>query len=224
MVRVATGCYEHPAAGCSVELSKYGILQIGPDIKFWCVRVPGVGEVRPRSCPSCGVAAVSEGGVRLQGHGTVTRWVRGIVRDGGGPQDVDLVLRRYRCRDCGAVVRVGPRGVVAHRRYSAPTILFALALWCIAGQPSQTVRNRVSPDAHRGATSAGQRWTTLLRWARTLTRRATSSAATLRARTASVLRTVAGVLGGLSLGAPKPALLFRAGHHVHEGILRARRA
>jgi len=221
MVRVAAGCSQHPAAGCSVELSKYGILQIGPDIKFWRVRVPGVGEARPRACPGCGAGAFDGARVRLQGHGMVTRWVRGVLRDDSEPEDIDVVLRRYRCRACGAVVRVGPRGVVARRRYSAPTILFALAVWCIEGLPPEAVRSRVSPDRHRGATSEGQRWTTLLRWARMLSRRVTSSGPTLRARTTSALRTVSGVLGGLGLGVPKPALLFRAGHHIHEGVLRA---
>ncbi|HHH26936.1 MAG TPA: hypothetical protein ENK57_01105 [Polyangiaceae bacterium] len=154
----------------------------------------------------------------------MTRWLRGILREGADTEDVELELRRYRCDDCAAVMRVGPRGVVAHRRYSAPTILFALALWCIANRPPDAVREIVSPDVHRGAASAGQRWTTLLRWAQTLTRRATSSSGTLRARTASALRTVAGVLGGLGLGAPKPSEIYRAAHQVDEGILRAHEA
>jgi hypothetical protein len=162
--------------------------------------------------------------VRIQGHGIVSRWVRGLVRTDGEAEDFDLMLRRYRCRDCGAVMRVGPRGVVAHRRYSAPTILLALALWCITKQPTEAVRDVVSPDVHRGATSAGQRWTTLLRWARTLTRRTASAGPTLGARTVSALRTVAGVLGGLGLGVPKPDLLFRAGHQIHEGLLRSHEA
>ena len=200
-----------PDRRCSIELSKYGILQIGPDIKFWRARLPGVGEVRPCSCPSCGVHAVSQGRIKLRGHGLVGRWVRGIVRDDGEAEDIDLVLRRYRCDACGAVMRVGPRGLVAHRRYSAPTMLFALALWSLAKHPPGAVRDRVSLDVYRGATSAGQRWTTLLRWALALTSRATSSGATLRARTASALRSVAGVLGGLGLGAPRPTQLFRAG-------------
>jgi hypothetical protein len=121
-------------------------------------------------------------------------------------------------------MRVGPRAVVAHRRYSAPTILFALALWCIAKQPPDAVREIVSPDVHRGAASAGQRWTTLLRWAHTVTQRAMASGPTLRARTASALRTVASVLGGLGLGAPKPVEIFRAAHQIDEGILRAHEA
>lgn len=221
MVRVAAGCLDPPDRRCSVELSKYGILKIGPDIKFWRARLPGVGEARPCACPSCGVHAVAGGRVRLQGHGRVSRWVRGLLQEGGEAEDVELMLRRYRCRDCGAVMRVGPRGLVAHRRYPAPTILFALALWSIVGHPPGTVRDRVSPDAYRGPTSAGQRWTTLLRWARTLTARSTASGETLRTRTASALRTVAGVLGGLGLGAPQPAQLFRAGHQIDEVFLRA---
>lgn len=213
--------FAHPTAGCSVELSKYGILQFGPDIKFWLARVPGVGEARPRACPGCGAAGLEDRRVRLQGHGMVIRWVRGVIRDGGEPQDLDVVLRRYRCRDCGAVVRVGPRGLVTHRRYTAPTILFALALWSIAEHPSMAVRRQVSPDRYQGATSAGQVWTTLLRWARTVSHRVPAGGPTCRTRTASALRSVAGLLGGLGLGAPQPDLLFRAGHQVREGILRA---
>ena len=219
---MATGCCDHPAAGCSVELSKYGIVRNGPEIKFWCVRVPGVGEVRPRVCAGCGASAISGGRIRLQGHGRVSRWVRGVVREGEPPEDVDLVLRRYRCRSCGAVMRVGPPGVLAHRRYSAPTILFALGLWCIGALPSETVRTRVSPDLHRGATASVQRWTTLLRWARAMT--GLRRPGGLRTRTTLALRSAAQVLGGLGLGAPKPDLLFHAGHHAHEGLLRAHEA
>lgn len=177
--------------------------------------------MRPRACPRCGVAGISGSRVNVQGHGTVGRWVRGVVREGELPEDLDIVLRRYRCGPCGAVMRVGPPGVVAHRRYSAPTILFALALWCIGGWPAKAVRSRVSPDVHRGATAAGQRWTTLLRWARAMTRGSTSSCGPLSARTRLALRKAAGVLGGLGLGDPKPSLLFLAGHHVDEGLVRA---
>ena len=118
-------------------------------------------------------------------------------------------------------MRVGPRGLVSHRRCSAPTILFAWALWCIEAQPTESVRRVVSPDVHQGATASGQRWSTLLRWAQTLTRTATSSGATLRKRTVSALRSVAGVLGGLTLGAPKPETVFQAGHPIDEALLRA---
>ena len=213
---------QHPAAGCSVELSKYGIIRIGPGIKFWCARLPGVGEVRPPTCPGCGASAISGGRICLQGHGTVMRWVRGVVREGEPPRDMDIVLRRYRCRSCGAVIRVGPPGVLAHRRYSAPTILFALALWCIGGLPPEVVRKRVSPDTRVGTTSSGQRWTTLVRWARAMTGRARPGG--LRDCTTLALRAAAHVLGGLGLGAPKPALLLWVGHHAHEGLLRAHEA
>lgn len=157
----------------------------------------------------------------MHGHGTVTRWIRGLLRVDGTAEDLEVELRRYRCRRCEAVMRVGPRGLVAHRRYSAPTIVFALALWCIARRPTECIRRSVSPDVHRGPTAAGQRWTSLLTWARLLTGRTTSSGPTLRARTASALRSVAGVLGGLGLGAPDPADLFRAGHQIDEGLLRS---
>jgi hypothetical protein len=76
-----------------------------------------------------------------------------------------VVLRRYLCRNCGAVVAVGPREVTARRHYSASAIGWALALFGVAQLAAREVRRRVSPWAVVGAAAAAG-WQTLRRWAK----------------------------------------------------------
>jgi hypothetical protein len=96
------------------------------------------------------------------GHGLRARQVLGPVVFGGRAEPVVIALRRYRCRGCGAVLVVGPRGLVAGRCYSAPAIAGALAA-VASGQTSATVRRGTSPRGTVGA-SAAERWITLVRW------------------------------------------------------------
>lgn len=73
-----------------------------------------------------------------------------------------LPLRRYRCRDCLAVLVVGPRGLIGRRWYSAGAISVAVAAFA-AGETGAEARARTSPAVHVGG-AAVDRWMTLVRW------------------------------------------------------------
>jgi hypothetical protein len=68
--------------------------------------------------------------------------------------------RRYECQNCGAVLVVEPRGVVARRHYSSLALGFALALFG-EGVTAAAVRRQVSPFSFDGAASG---WRSLRRW------------------------------------------------------------
>jgi hypothetical protein len=125
--------------------------------------MPSCTAARPGRCPCCGAAAQPLGGrIVIVGHGLLERQVRGPGAPGGPPEQGVLTLRRYRCRACGAVLVVGPRGLVARRWYGAGAI--AQALWMYArGETSVAARARTSPSRRVGA-SAAERWATLTRW------------------------------------------------------------
>lgn len=87
-----------------------------------------------------------------------------------GPLEADsppavtiLVLRRYRCVACSAVITVAPQGVARRRHYGHAAIAMALALWALFGETSAAVRSRVC--AFR-ITLCSTDWPTLRRWAR----------------------------------------------------------
>jgi len=75
------------------------------------------------------------------------------------------LVRRYRCLGCGAVIVVGPSGLVPGWLFSGPAIAWAFWLFGIARHSAAEVRRRVSPWSTVGATAAAG-WTTLRRWAR----------------------------------------------------------
>lgn len=76
-----------------------------------------------------------------------------------------LLLRRYLCRRCGAVIAVVPRGVLRGRLFSAAAIGWALALLALVGLGVAEVRRRVSPWSIVGA-SAFSGWAQFRRWIR----------------------------------------------------------
>jgi len=51
----------------------------------------------------------------IVGHGLVSRQVLGPETARGTPVQAVVMLRRYRCRACKAVLIVGPRGLLARR-------------------------------------------------------------------------------------------------------------
>jgi len=61
---------------------------------------------------------------------------------GGAPGLIGVLLRRYHCQSCGAVVVVGPRGIAPGRLYGAGAIALALALWGCGGLAPAAVRRR----------------------------------------------------------------------------------
>ena len=62
---------------------------------------------KPNHCPRCG-------GPRLWGHGYVEAFFDGF--------DQSLLLRRYRCPDCGCVIRLRPQGYFRRFQSSIATI------------------------------------------------------------------------------------------------------
>ena len=132
--------------------------------------VPSVEAARPGRCPGCQVASRPPGQrLRLHGHGFRNRQVQGPLVATGPPQIITLRLRRYKCTQCGAMIVVGPRGLLAGRLYSAAAIALALASWALLAQPATEVRRRVSPWCVVGATAAAG-WASLRRWTRALRR------------------------------------------------------
>ncbi len=76
-----------------------------------------------------------------------------------------ILLRRYRCQGCGAVITVAPAGVLHRRFFTAMAIALALARWALRGEAGSSVRSAISPWSVVGAT-ASLRWNALRRWAR----------------------------------------------------------
>lgn len=157
----------------------------------------------------CGAAGRPAGAaLGLHGHGLRERHQWGPAEVGAVPGLIAVLARRFRCRPCGAVVTVVPRGVVRRRLYSASAIALALALYGVAGLSPAEVRRRVSPLRIVGTTAAAG-WASLRRWSRAVRAgrlfpmvRALPTHATLRqvaARAATTLAAHAPGAGGLSI-------------------------
>lgn len=139
-----------------------GIVYSPIDVKKWAEEVPGVEAVRPGCCSRCGTASRPLGtALVLLGHGQRARQVRGPAGPRAVPQIRTIVVRRYRCRLCGGLTTVLPRGLAARRHYSASAIGLALCLYGVQRLSQGQTRLRVcawrvgfEPD----------RWTTLARW------------------------------------------------------------
>jgi hypothetical protein len=79
------------------------------------------------------------------------------------PREVEYQIRRYRCRQCGAVMTAGPRERLRYRLFSLPAITWALSLYGVERISSREVRHRISPWRKVGA-AADRTWQTLRRW------------------------------------------------------------
>jgi predicted alpha/beta hydrolase len=101
----------------------------------------------------------------LHGHGIRERGVRGPADPGEPPAERTVLLRRYVCLGCDAVIVVGPQGLERGWLFSGPAMVWALWLWGVAKHTAAKVRSQVSPWALVGAT-ASMTWATLRRWAR----------------------------------------------------------
>jgi len=114
---------------------------------------------------------------------------------GGRSVVASILLRRYRCTRCSAVLVVVPRGVLPRLRYGAVAVALALALWSIEGLSAAEVRSRVSPfgvvghDARRG-------WRSLRRWARGSLWTGVSPPGTAQERAAQTVQRLAGYASG----------------------------
>ena len=145
-------------------MSENRLIQTQLELKFWTNGVPQIDAVRPKQCLGCGAASHAPGRkLVVVGHGVRRRQMRGPARVGAEPAEVEYQIRRYRCRQCGAVMTAGPRERLRCRLFSLPAITWALSLYGVEGVSSRAVRQRVSPWRRVGA-AADRTWQTLRRW------------------------------------------------------------
>jgi hypothetical protein len=98
----------------------------------------------------------------IVGHGLVERQVLGPQTPAGAAEAVVIKLRRYRCRECKAVLIVGPRGLLPRRLYGAGAISLAFVAYG-HGATGREVREQTCPWEVVGG-SAVERWRTLVCW------------------------------------------------------------
>lgn len=145
--------------------SGQGIVHSEVDVKKWAERLPSAQAVRPRCCSGCGAASCPHGQpLVLLGHGTRERQVRGPLWPGTKPGVLMVRVRRYRCRKCGAITTVLPRGLVARRYYSGGAIALALLLLGVRGHSMQQVRGAVC--AWQVSFESPGQWNTVSQWLR----------------------------------------------------------
>lgn len=142
-----------------------GYIPFAVSCKFWEQKTLTVDEVRPGRCPGCGVGSRTEKGkLNLHGHGRRERIYSESQESGRSEALSVLHMRRYRCRQCKAVVSVGPWDLLPRGLYTVITICLALALWG-NGESLGTIRLTMGAWSLVGFAAQG-RWETLRRWAR----------------------------------------------------------
>jgi hypothetical protein len=67
--------------------------------------------------------------VGLHSHGLRARQFRGPLAPGDVPAVTVVLVRRYRCQRCRAVLTVGPAETLTGRLFSAAAVGWALALY-----------------------------------------------------------------------------------------------
>lgn len=97
----------------------------------------------------------------LVSHGLRERQIRGPAEPAGEPQVRVVSVRRYRCRRCGGLTTVLPRGLTAPRHYSASAIGLALCLHGLRGLSVGETRRCICTWPAGFET---ERWTTLASW------------------------------------------------------------
>lgn len=144
------------------------------ECKFW-KQLPSADEVRPAQCPACAGAAREPGrGLGIVGHGLRDRQLRGPAGAETGPSIELVLIRRYLCRRCAAVITVVPREVEPRRHYSRPAIALALARLGLFGESAGAIRRAISP----WQVVATSGWPTLRRWVAAVASRALFATAT----------------------------------------------
>ena len=161
-------CGHCPPSSSATRMSERrsfrSVVRSSIDIKSWLTMgVPDVDLLRPSTCRCCGCASCpAGGGLRLHGHGIRERQVRGPLEPGFRPKVIVVVVRRYQCQGCGAVFTVVPCEVEPGRYYSAPAMVWALALFG-QGVASVAVASRVCAWA-AGRDGGEHSWLSLRRW------------------------------------------------------------
>ena len=152
-------------SSCSIAMRRQsgeGIVYSAIDVKKWAAEIPSVEAGRPRCCSRCGAASRPPGArIVVVGHGRRERQVRGPAYPGAEPEIRVIAVRRYRCRCCGGLTTVLPRGLTARRHYSASAIGLSLCLYGLQRLSISETRRRVC--AWRISTDS-ERWTTLPGW------------------------------------------------------------
>jgi len=139
------------------------VVHSSPGVKFWIESPPAVDEVRPSSCPDCGVASRPVGEpIVVVGHGKRERGVAWLKGPDEVVEWVTVFVRRFLCLACKTTITVLPKDLSPWRRYSLCTITVALALWSMGAQSAQTVRDGLLGD--QLSFEAG--WPVLRSWAR----------------------------------------------------------
>jgi len=100
----------------------------------------------------------------IHGHGVRARVVQGPGARGKAAPVAELILRRYQCQACGAVMHSAPGGVLRRCLYLGGAIAQALGGW-VDGAPAREVRAEVSAQTILGPTAAAG-WASLGRWVR----------------------------------------------------------
>lgn len=139
-----------------------GIVYSAIEVKKWAEEIPSAEQARPACCSRCGAASRPlGGGLVVVGHGVRRRQVRGPGDATGEPELRTISVRRYRCRLCGGLTTVLPRGLAARRHYSASAIGLSLCLFGMRRLTLGETRRRVCPWRAGFET---ERWTTLSGW------------------------------------------------------------
>jgi hypothetical protein len=138
----------------------------------WCLEaLPDVDLVRPPACPTCLTAAQVGGRVNLHGHGIRQREVvvPAVIDEDDRVELLECWVCRYRCKLCGAVVTVLPKGVLPRCLYSAAAMVAAFLL--VADKPvgdglsDADAYDRQGMNPRRGWTKPWPyRWRSLDRW------------------------------------------------------------
>jgi hypothetical protein len=136
------------------------VVHSGIDVKAWAQRCPSVEQARPAHCPRCGCSSRPVGKpLALVGHGKRERQVRGPLAPGSTTSYSVILVRRYYCRNCKAVVTVVPQGVIGGRHFGAGAIASALYEWSIRRRSLNSIRERVGGrDVERRGWPAARRW------------------------------------------------------------------
>jgi hypothetical protein len=181
--------------------SEKRIVHFSLDVNAWLSRTPTVSEARPGCCPGCGAAGQVLGQRRtLVGHGVRERQVRGPLTPDAAAAVAIVVVRRYRCLECNAVITVAPRGVASRRHFSASAIGVALYLYGVLGASAVEVSRRIGLwGARPGA------WRTLFRWSAAIDSATLFASAHIRASPAKHTLRQRAQRAAMTLGSLSPA-------------------